>query len=278
MPLVSSKKSARPIRYATPKPLVFTWVISSILLILVSTTLLAAPLTAKSLWPWPLAPFNTAFFGIVYFSAAIPLISYILKPQTTFLKVLLPTFACFTTYFFIVSLAHYGSFLDRRSTDVWFFLYGSDSFVGLLYLWKTHSFLWTPEKREARFSLLYLLQAFILGLYGFCNLLFPRILGPMWSWPLDIVHTHLYSGVFFSGAVAMILLRNYPNVLSRIVFSLVQVCLGFGIALTTWGVDQNMQKLDWTTLHPWLWQFIFMLSGVVPLIILIKELNSLRKQ
>lgn len=277
MPPLNIQKKTLPIRHSSSKILWVTWLISSILLILVSGSLIGASHLAQDRWPWPLAPFNAKFFGIVYCSAAIPLISYLLKPNRVLLKIILPIFTCFTTYFFVLSLAHYGSFLERRSSDIWFFLYGADSFVGLLCLWQSRFWVWHKEKKaEATFSRIYLLQAGILAAYGVCNLFFAKVFGQFWSWPLDIFHTHLYSGVFFSASLAMILLQRSSNVGSRIVFALVQIVLGGGTALATWVVDLQVQKLDWSAFAPWLWQIIFLGFGGVGLVILLHEVVALR--
>ena len=274
MPVIQDSIKTPRIRRSIALTLWWTWLLSSLLLIGVSGALIFQPRLAQQLWPWPLAPFNTGFFGIVYLSAAIPLISYVIRPESHRLKLILPIFTCFTTYFFLFSLIHQDSFLSRRATDIWFFLYGADSFIGLLCLWRCRAALWPSASLELKWSALYRIQAMILGGYSLANLVLPQILGQFWSWPLDVFHSHLYAGVFLSGAVAMIFLSRSSCRWSRIFFASAQSLLGLGVALSTWLLDAQMQKLDWSSLHPGLWQVIFLVFGAVGLVMIYLDLKT----
>lgn len=253
-----------------------TWLISTVLLLGVGGTLFFAPQLAKSYWPWELAPFNTRLFGAVYLSAAIPLISYIRWPKMDSLRLVLPIFACFTTYFFLVSIGHRDAFLARQSSSIWFFLYGADSFIGLFYCWRLRQHLFNSNKLT-RFAKLYQLQTLMLSLYGLGLLVLASLFGQqLWPWPLDLFHARLYSGVFFSGALGMGLLSASSTQLGRLSLGVTQAFLGFFTALGNWLVDQQVHKLDWTTASPWVWQLLFIAFGGLGVWVSIQELYGSR--
>ena len=245
-----------------PKALWITWLISSILLLVVGGALFLVPEIAQQYWPWQLAPFNTRLLGVVYLSAAIPLIGYVTRPRPDSLYFVLPLFACFTTYFLLVSMGHSSSFHARKSSHIWFFLYGADSFVGLLYCWRLRQHLQKQPSPPHHFMSLCQTQALILGLYGLGLLFAAPFFGQqLWPWPLDLFHSHLYSGVFFSGALGLWLLGARATGWGRFWLGMTQAVLGLSIVLGNWWVDQQVRKLDWSNFSPWLWQLVFLAFG-----------------
>ncbi len=249
-----------------------TCLISIILLLVVGGTLFLAPTFAQQYWPWPLAPFNTRLLGAVYLSAALPLMGYNSRPEVDSLRIVLPLFTCFTTYFLVVSMGHSSSFLARKSSHIWFFLYGADSFIGLFYCWRLRQHLRKRQRSLQPFKQLYKLQALILGLYGLGLILAAPLFGQkFWPWPLDLFHAHLYSGVFLSGALGFWLLSTRSTRRGRIWFGITQTFLGFLMVLGNWLVDQQVNKLDWLSFSPWLWQFIFLAFGCFGIWVVIQE-------
>lgn len=270
--MVQTPANHRTLRFALPKAIWVTWLISFVLLLWVGGTLFCFPAIAQAYWPWPLTPFNTRFLGAVYLSAAIPLLGYLLRPRLELLRIILPLFACFTTYFFWVSIVHQASFLERKSSAIWFFLYGADSVVGLFYCWKLRHHLKIPLG-SVSIRNLFGVQALLLGVYGAGLLSMTQMIGNGWPWPLDIFHSHLYSGVFLTAMVAMILWggrfwsdypdrsspRDYPiSKAVNMIFGTTQLFFGLLIPTGIWMVDCHIQKLDWTSASPWLWQGIFL--------------------
>ena len=249
-----------------------TWWVSVVLLLGVGGALLMLPELAGKFWPWSLAPFNTRLLGSVYLSAAIPLIAYVLRPQWAQLRITLPIFAWFTTFFLLVSMGHSDGFLARKSSHIWFWLYGADAFIGLFYCWRLRRSLWLQGGQSNDFSRLYQVQALILGGYGLGLLLLASWLGPLWLWPLNAFHAHLYSGVFLAGAIAMMRLQSGSTVSERVVFGGTQAFLGVTAALGIWLVDQQVKMLDWSTFWPWIWQLIFLGFGGIGGMILSREL------
>ncbi|MEM1367537.1 MAG: hypothetical protein AAGG02_05850 [Cyanobacteria bacterium P01_H01_bin.15] len=251
-----------------------TWLISTILLLGVGGTLFLKPAISLSYWPWLLAPFNTRVLGAVYLSAAIPLISSLIRPRKDSLYLVLAIFSCFTTYFLLVSIGHIASFSARKSSSIWFFLYGADSFIGLLFCWRSRRRL-IRAGEPSRFAKLYQFQALILGFYGLGLLLAAPLFGKQfWPWPLDEFHSHLYSGVFITGALGMGLLSVYSSRFGRLALGITQAFLGFAIALGNWLVDKQVSKLDWASLDPWLWQFVFLTFGGLGAWVVIQELRE----
>lgn len=270
--MLNNELPANPTTVSGMNVLWITWLISTILLLGVGGTLFFTPAIGHSYWPWSLAPFNTRLLGAVYLSAAIPLISYLIRPRKDSLYLVLPIFTCFTTYFLLVSIGHSDSFLARKSSSIWFFLYGADSFIGLFYCWRSRQRLFRAGG-PSRFATLYQLQALILGLYGLGLLLAAPLVGKQfWPWPLDAFHSHLYSGVFFAGALGMGLLRSCASRYGRCALGMTQAFLGFAIVLGNWLVDKQVSKLDWTSLAPWLWQFAFLIFGGLGAWVMIQEL------
>ncbi len=245
-----------------PQALWVTWLISMILLLVVGGTLCVAPSFAQQYWPWPLAPFNTRLLGAVYLSAAIPLVGYISRPTVEKLRIVLPVFACFTTYFLLASMGHSSNFLTRKSSPIWFLLYGADSGIGLFYCWRLRRLLLKRDSAPQPFRALYQIQSLILVLYGLGLLLVAPLFGKqLWLWPIDLFHSHLYSGVFFTGALGMWLLSTCSTRRGRIWLGITQTFLGFSVVLGNWLVDLQVQTLDWLSLAPWLWQYLFFLFG-----------------
>lgn len=275
--MVQAPLNSTQTQLALPKALWVTWFVSVLLLTLVGGTLLFFPAIAKAYWPWPLAPFNIRLLGAIYASAALPLIGYLLKPQLSYLRVILPIFACFTTFFLLVSIAHVGIFLPRKASAIWFFLYGADSFVGLYYCWHLRQQLMmsTPKPHRPR---LYRGQTLALGFYGLGLLLLAPIFGKWWPWPLNPFHSHLYSGVFLTAALAMELLRDRASVRERLWFGMTQLCLGLLTFLGALVVDFEVQRLDWTFLSTWLWQLVFIGFTVIGGWILVKETQALSRE
>ncbi|PZD73850.1 hypothetical protein C1752_01840 [Acaryochloris thomasi RCC1774] len=250
-----------------------TWLISTLLLLGVGGTLFFAPGIAQGYWPWSLAPFNTRLLGAVYLSAAIPLISYLIRPRMDNLQLVLPIFTCFTTYFLLVSMGYRSSFLARKSSSIWFFLYGADSAVGLFYCWRLRHYL-LHSGGLVRFVKLYQFQAIFLSLSGLGLLLAPLLGMQFWMWPLDSFHSHLYSGVFLGGALGMGLLGAHSTHVGRIALGVTQAFLGVAIASGNWLVDQQVNKLAWNTIWPWFWQFAFLVFGALGGYLAIQELRA----
>lgn len=244
-----------------PPGLLIPGSVSVVLLVLVGGLLLGAPSLIQPYWPWTLSPFNTRFLGAIYFSAAIPLWMMFFCRKSASLSVLLPVFTCFTVYLFLVSLGHLQSFQDRLASRLWFSLYGVDSALGALYCWRLRSHFRRPRPDPPVWMRrVFQGQAVVLGGYGLGLLLGAA---KFWPWPLDGFHAHLYSGVFVTGSLASWLLSRGAIAPELSTFGLTQGCLGLLMGLGFWGVDRQVQKLNWTQVSPWLWQGLFLLFGMI---------------
>ena len=262
--------NASPSRFALPRVLWATWLISAVLLAVIGITLFFFPTLGRYYWPWTLEPFNTRLLGAIYTSAILPLISSLIKPRQTHLRLILPIFTCFTTYFLIASIGHYAYFLPRRSAAIWIILYGIDSLVGLYYCWQFRQDLCRRTGAQC-WPNLYRGQSLLLMAYGLGLLFFPSTFGQWWPWPLDIFHSRLYAGVLLTAAFAMELLRDRASRHERLWFGWAQLCLGsFSFLGTVW-VDFQVQKMDWSSAVPWLWQLVFLFFAGIGGWIVIRE-------
>ena len=249
-----------PTQTALPKSLWGTWLISALLLTIVGGGMILLPSVARAYWPWALTPFNTILLGLIYATAAVPLIGYLRHPRLNYLRILLPTFTCFTTYFFLVSVGFTDTFSPRKASSIWFFLYGADSFVGLYFCWR----LWR-HFRQVRtnwaFALLYRVQSLLLMGLGLGLLLMPKVMGSLWAWPIDGFHARLYSGVLITSALASELLRRWATPVERTWFAVVQISLGLLTLALTVFVDLQVGKLSWVSLSLWMWLIAFLVFG-----------------
>jgi hypothetical protein len=259
-----------------PLGLLIPMLVSAVLLVLVGGLLLVAPPVIQPYWPWTLSPFNTRFLGAIYFSASIPLWVMVIWRRTASLLVLLPVLTCFTVYLLLVSWGHLASFQDRFSSRIWFGLYGVDSAIGLLYCWRLRShFRRRRPDLPVWIQRVFQGQALALGGYGL-GLLFLEGVAKLWPWPLDGLHAHLYSGVFVTGSLASLLLSRGAIPLELSTFGLTQGSLGLLMGLVVWGVDLQVQKLNWTQVSPWLWQGLFILFGLIGWGVMIHRLRQSR--
>jgi hypothetical protein len=259
-----------------PQVLWITMLISVFLLLLVGGILFFQPDLAKTYWPWKLTPFNTRFLGAIYLSAIAPLLFCLIRPQAAPLRIVLPLFAFFTTYLLLVSGAHAGNFyLDRKAASVWFFLYGMDSFVGIYYIWQTRRQILTLKSHSLpKWCWLYRFQAILLGIYGIGLLLLTPLFSSLWPWPLDFLHSHLYSGLFLSSALGLWLLSYSSSSVERSILNLTQALLGGLITLGLWLVDTQVRKLNWNSPNPWIWSFLFASFALIGLLLFIINLRD----
>ena len=259
--------------FSSPKVLWGTWIISAVLLIVVGGALLFKPALAIQYWPWRLTPFNQRFLGAIYLSAAIPLLGYVIRPRLSVLRLLLPIFAFFTTYVFGMSLGYWGSFLARTSSQIWLLLYGAVSVIGCFYCWKFRRYFRIPSASMTPLTYIYRGQALFLVVYGLGLLIAPHVFAEkFWLWPLDQFHSHLYAGVFLTGALIQAYLgqqgQNADSSLSAtdynrsmqscsIIFGMTHFFIGVGIALGIWILDLQIARLNWHSPMPWLWQLFW---------------------
>jgi hypothetical protein len=265
-----------PVGIRVPQMLWITMLISVVLLLFIGSFLFFQPDLAKIYWSWQLTPFNTRFLGAIYLSALIPLLFCLIHQNSAPLRIVLPIFTFFTTFLLIVSCLYAGNFyLGRKSASVWFFLYGMDSFIGIYYLWHLRKQLWQPRNNlSVKWHQLYRLEAIILGIYGVGLLLITPLFSSLWSWNLDLFHSHLYSGVFLSSALALWLLSYSNSRLEHLMLNLTQTVLGSLIAIGLWIVDAKVHKLNWNSVNPWIWSASFSLFALIGLLLLILILRN----
>lgn len=251
------------------KVLKLTWMVSAVLLVVVGLSLWFSWAPIVTRWPWALTPFNTNFLGAIYFSMAIPLIGVLCKPKRQTILFLLPLFTLVTAYIFLLSCIYFGEFLPRKSTWIWFILYGIDSLIGLFFCSRHLRSLLPLFKPSKRY--IYWPQIFILVIVSLSLLLPISNVLQSWLWPLDQFHSRLYSGIFLTGAVSSYLVLGKVNSWSRILLAITQSAVGTLMVLGLYLTNQRMHKLNWGSFSLWIWLSFFLIFAGLGIISVLSE-------
>ncbi|MEX1071789.1 MAG: hypothetical protein WEC37_04100 [Anaerolineales bacterium] len=233
---------------------VFT-AVEFLVLVSVSSVLFFLPGFAASNWAWEIAPFNMRFLGAVYFASAVAVGLMLFKGRWAPARVILPMLLTFTGIALLISLMQSSVFLfDRPFTWGWYFIYSVLPINALAHILLYRSLPPADSKTTpARLGTVSLLVSIVLGVYGLAQLFMPVASSSFWPWPVNAFHAQLYSGIFFTAAVGLFLIRKAaaPIELASVGYTL--AVLGFfaivGLALT----NAQVQRVNWAAPGTWLW-------------------------
>jgi hypothetical protein len=241
--------------------------VSIILLLIVGGGLFFFPNVFRTLWIWPLTPFNLRFLGAIYLTSLVALVSLFLARRDTLVRLIVPMMWVFTTVALLVSCLHLEQFVaSRRATDIWFWLYLVDCVGASYYLGFFRQKSFAGLRQLPRFWSVGLgVQAGLLGVYGLGLLIFPATTSSSWSWTLDTFHARLYSAIFLAGAIGSAILSQRAKAIECRALGVIQVTFSVLVLAGVWVVDRASGKIDWSLPSNWSWLGIMALFGMVGL-------------
>ncbi len=225
----------------------------------VSVVLFFVPSAAHGRWPWDLAPFNARFLGAVYVASFAALLSLVLVGRWAPARLVAPMIFTFTAIVLVVSLAYLDRFRwGRPATAGWFFLYVTVPASAAYYLWlvrgRAPADPWRPPP-ALRWALLGAAGA--AGAYGVGLLLAPGTLSAFWPWPLDGFHGRLYSAIFVTIAVGIVIVARAGALIELATLSVTLLAFGGFAVAGLLVVNADVHKVDWSSGGTWAWIVIF---------------------
>ena len=270
------RSNASQVQTRLPFVLLLLSIISIILLILVGGGLFFFPVLFKSIWLWPLTPFNLRFLGAIYLTALVALTSLVLAKRAALMRLIVPMMWVFTTVVLLVSCVHLEQFnAGRTTTDIWFWLYLIDCIGASYYLGYIKRISFEGLYRlPLAWSIALGVQAGLLGVYGLGLLIFPEATSRSWSWPLDIFHARLYSSIFLTGATGSAMLARRAAAIECRALGLIQAAFSGLVLAGVWVVDSAVKKIDWSLGSNWVWLGAIALLGIFGIGLILQPQNS----
>lgn len=240
---------------ATVRLLRFTLQAVAIALV-VGGSLFLVPRLARSIWPWPLAPFTMRFLGAVYLAELVGVVLLLIGPRWGTARPLLPMAAAFIAPVIIVSFLHLDRFdFQKWSAWAWFILYIVPLVVFAYHLPFYRRLLpaadTTPTPAPWRYYLL--AQGIALGLYGLGLFLAPTTFSAFWPWKVDAFHGQMYGAIFISGAVGSFILSRAAAPMEFAAVGIPQFALGILAILGLVIVNLPQRSVNWSLPGTWLW-------------------------
>jgi hypothetical protein len=225
------------------------------------------PTEGRTVWPWELLPFNSAFLGAIYLSSVPSIGMVALTGRWAPTRIVLPMVGIFTGIVLVISLIDLQRFqFARWSTWAWFLIY-----VVIPLNCALHVYLYRRRPPDdavptAPFWQLYLrVQGVVLALYGVALLAAPAYATEFWPWKIDAFHARLYSSPFFAMATGGWLVSTRAARLEGLAQALTQLCFGVLVILGLFRVDALVHRVDFSRTGTWGWLaafLIFALSGL----------------
>lgn len=225
------------------------------LALLVGASLLPAPRLARGAWPWPLTPLDARALGATYLTALVATVLLLIAERWALSRLLLPAAVAFSGVCTLASLLHLGRFdLLRWTAWAWLAL----SIVPLLALAYHLRFYrrWQPADAKAlpvAWRAYLTVQGFILGLYGLGLFLAPETFRAFWPWPVDDLHSRLYSAPFLAGAAGSLLLARAAAPVEVAALGLLQTLFGLLTILGFALASLSTRGVAWARPGAWLW-------------------------
>ena len=173
----------------------------------------------------------------------------------------------FTAIILVVCLIYFDRFdFKYWGTWVWFFLYVIIPANAVYHIWLYRNL---PPVNPLPLPTLwrgaFLIPTILLGLYGIGLLLAPDSLSSFWPWQIDDFHGRMYSVLYITPALGALLLFGSAASIELMTVGLTQVVGGGASILGLVIVDNQVDKVDWSTFGTWLWigSFaIILLAGI----------------
>jgi hypothetical protein len=242
-----------------PGLLLGIWIGESAVLAGVAVLLFFAPSAARGRWPWDLLPFNARFLGAVYVASFAAILSLVLVGRWSPARLVAPMILTFTAIVLVVSLVYLDRFQwGRPATAGWFFLYVIVPANAAYYLWLVRDWppvdLWRPPTAIRRALLA---AAGVAGGYGIALLVAPGTTGGFWPWPLDAFQGRLYSAIFVTVAVGIVIVARAAASIELATLGGTLLALGGFAVAGVLVVDADVHKVDWSSGGTWAWIVIF---------------------
>lgn len=238
-----------------------------IVLAVVSVGFFFLPNVAAPVWAWEFTPFNIRFTGAVYLASAVAVGAMLFAGRWAPARLILPMIFTFTTLALAATLLNLPNFIyERPATWGWFLLYillPVNSAVHL-YLYRN----WKPalaKATPARWTQLANVFGPLLIAYGAGLFVAPAALTFFWPWPINPFHAGLYSAIFVTAGVGLLLVRKQAAAIELRSLGATLLTLGafaiIGLALA------NVVKpiVVWTAPGTLAWLAIFAVLAVLGL-------------
>lgn len=226
--------------------------------------------TVRVQWPWAITPFNALFVGAIFIAGAATMALLAWYGRWAPARLLLPMVFVFTALFLLVSLIYAGNFMLRRwPAFVWFAACAGLPAMAGYYLWRNRA-LPPPGgfPTPSRWRALLLINACILGLYGFAMFAAPVALTTFWPWSVDAFHGRLYSVVFTTLAIGALGLSQVAAPEERLALGLIYALLSLFVIFSVVIIDAGRQTVDWSRPSLWLWITLFCFQFALGLVLI----------
>lgn len=188
----------------------FLTTIEFIVLTVVSVAFFFFPNAAAPVWAWEFTPFNIRFTGAVYIASAVAVGAMLFAGRWAPARLILPMILTFTSLVLLTTLLQLNNFIyDRPATLGWFILYIVLPVNAALHLYMYRK--WKPalaKPTPARWQQIANIFAPPLIVYGVGLFILPATLTAFWPWPINPFHAGLYSAIFTTAGVGLLLVRK----------------------------------------------------------------------
>jgi len=109
------------------------------------------------------------------------------------------------------------------------------------------------------------IESLVLFVAGVGLLIAPESFSSFWPWSIDEFHGRMYSVLYITPALGALLLFGAASSIELLAAGLTQVVGGIVPILGVVIIDNQVDKIEWSTVGPWLWigSFaIILLTGI----------------
>jgi len=229
--------------------------IESLVLLVAGVGLLLFPSLLRPMWPWELSPFNAILLGAVYSASLVATVIVVTVRRWAPARVVLPMILIFTTIILIVCLIYNDRFdFQRWETWFWFIIYIIIPANAAYHVWLYRNLKpVNPFPLPTLWRSVFLIPTILLGLYGIGLLIAPDSFSSFWPWPIDEFHGRMYSVLYITPALGSLLLFGAAASIELVAAGLTQVVGGVVPILGVVIIDNQVDKIAWSTIGPWLW-------------------------
>lgn len=241
--------------------------IESLVLLVAGVGLLLFPSIFRPLWPWELTPFNALLLGAVYSASLVSTLIVVYVRRWAPARVVVPQILIFTAIILVVCLYYIDRFdISRWEAWVWFLLYIVIPANAAYHIWLYRNLKpVNPYPLPPLSRTFFLVPTLLLGLYGIGLLLAPDAFSSFWPWPIDDFHGRMYSVLYITPASGALLMYGAAASIELLATGLTQIVGGFVPVIGLVVIDNQIDKVDWTSTGAWLWVgsfTIILLTGI----------------
>ncbi|MFL5733299.1 MAG: hypothetical protein ACJ78Q_08865 [Chloroflexia bacterium] len=250
-----------------------------VVVLIIGSGLFFVPDVLVPAWPWKIAPFNARFLGSIYLAGLSGVSVLLFINRWAPARVALPMGIAFTAVVSLASILYSSNFnFVQTRTQLWFTFYIIPCFISAYFLWLyRHLPPADPNPPPSPWRPLLLAEGVVLGLYGLGAFFLPSVFTAFWPWKIDAFHAQIYSGLFITAAVGVLLLYRAAAPSEFLVLGLTHSVLGLFAPLGVLLVDSATHRVDWSSLGTWLWMAGCALVFLVGLAMLRQALVASRR-